>query len=448
MIYQPFPSLGELERLKHSNSFTQDTKLLPLNQLLPEKNESPVRATLLSVLGEPYLWWQSPGQDKVSVIHAGSGKPARFDSEQVRAIARQFYPQKLIQSIQPPVEYDQWIVANRFDPFRPFYRVDFADTQGTSIYVSSRNAQVLQQTTQSQRRWNYVGAVVHWIYPTIIRKHWALWDQLVWWLALTGMIGVLSGLTLGVVRTCRVRGGWSNFSGWLHWHHLGGLGAGVLILGWIFSGWLSMDHGRLFSVPDPTSEQLQAFHGTTLSMVTEGLPSLETVLFSNVSEIELRIIAGEPYLLSKSPTADYQTWLLNKNNQWQQHKDGLPHPLLHEAITSAWTDLPLLELSEIESDDVYAHLREGEMAPSVLRAVLGESARTWVHVDKISGEIVSVMDSSRRVYRWLFNGLHSLDVPALTSRPSIWKGVMLGLLGMGALFSLTGVVLGMRRLFR
>jgi hypothetical protein len=88
------------------------------------------------------------------------------------------------------------------------------------------------------------------------------------------------------------------------------------------------------------------------------------------------------------------------------------------------------------------------MEPRVLRAVLADPDKTWIHVDSFSGEIVSVMNSNRRVYRWLFNGLHSLDLPGLTSRPLLWYGVMLSFLGLGTLFSVTGVVLGIRRLIR
>lgn len=448
MIYQPFPSLSDHERYIRSDAIAYDTKLQSLNQLLVKKMENPNKVTLNSALGEPYYWWQDFGNDLITVIHAESGEPLQFDFDQIREIAKQFHPEKPIKTIHPPVEYDQWIVSNRFDPFRPFYRIDFDDAEKTNIYVSSRNAHVLQQTTKLQRGWNYVGAVVHWIYPTLIRKHWALWDQLVWWLALAGIVSAVTGMTLGVINTCKARRSWSNYEGWLHWHHLGGLIAGILVFSWIFSGWLSMDHGRIFSIPDPTSEQTQAYLGAELNSVLDNLPEFESAISDNTREIELRVIAGEPYLLSKSTTEGYQTWLLNEQGRWQQHEQGLPHQLLQKAITSAWPHSSITEFAKIDSDDVYAHLREGDMGPNVLRAVLADPDKTWIHVDSFSGEIVSVMNSNRRVYRWLFNGLHSLDLPGLTSRPLLWYGVMLSFLGLGTLFSATGAVLGIRRLLR
>jgi uncharacterized iron-regulated membrane protein len=81
-----------------------------------------------------------------------------------------------------------------------------------------------------------------------------------------------------------------------------------------------------------------------------------------------------------------------------------------------------------------------------MRITLDDPSATWVHLDGMTGEIVSVMDRSRRAYRWWFNGLHSLDFPGLVQRRPVWDVVMLILLAAGFAFSLTGVVIGVRRL--
>ena len=150
----------------------------------------------------------------------------------------------------------------------------------------------MQQTNKMQRAWNYVGAVVHWIYPTFIRKDWALWDQLVWWLSLLGIIGASAGMTLGVQRWRSAsqrgsKGPVSPFSGWLGWHHKIGLVFGVVVLLWIFSGWLSMDHGRLFSVPDPTATQISDVRGMTLTQALGQIQAEDLVQFAGAKEIEI-----------------------------------------------------------------------------------------------------------------------------------------------------------------
>lgn len=447
MIYQPFPSFSKDKRIQHSEVISSKITLEPVHKILQAKKASPSSVTLISILGEPYYSWQDEHQNGITTVHAISGEPGNFNADQIHKIARGIYPEKPIQTVQPPVDYDQWIVSNRFDPYRPFYRVDFGDPSKTSIYISSRTAQILQQTTQSQRRWNYVGAVVHWIYPTMLRKHWVVWDQVVWWLALIGIISAITGLVLGSIRTLQTKIGWTKFEGWLKWHHLTGLLMGVVVLSWIFSGWLSMDHGRLFSKPDPSSEQLQAFYQLPLNAISKDLPALDTIVTSSkLKELELRVIAGVPYAIATSYAGGYQTWALDAQHLWRKQKSGLPRELLHDAITAAWPHASIAEFSLLENDNVYTNLREGKMASSVYRVVLTDSNNTWIYVDSLSGKIISVMDSGRRLYRWLYNGLHSLDFPVLTSRPLLWYSVILTLLGIGVLFSATGVVLGIRRL--
>jgi hypothetical protein len=46
-----------------------------------------------------------------------------------------------------------------------------ADAAGTCLYVSLRSGEVIQRTVRVERAWNWVGAIVHWINPTLLRKH-------------------------------------------------------------------------------------------------------------------------------------------------------------------------------------------------------------------------------------------------------------------------------------
>ncbi len=448
MIFQPYPSLSEVERLKRSEVIKYSKDLLSISELKSFQQENPYKVTLISKLGEPYIWWKGEANSRITVVNAITGDTPEFKSDQIHKIASNFYPDKTIETISAEIEYDQWIVSNRYDPYRPFYRVEFDDVERTKIYISSHNGQVLQETTRSQRLWNYFGAVVHWIYPTVIRKNWTLWDQLVWWLALAGIVSAITGITLGIIKSIRARSGWSEYSGWMYWHHIGGLFVGLFVLGWIFSGWLSMDHGRIFSKPNPTIMQTKAFNGSSLSIDAQRLASLESVTSFNTKEIEFRIIADVPFLLSKSSKEKFQVWLLSSEGNWQLQKSGLSKQLIQTAIQSAWPNSEIIDVAKISSDDIYAHLREGSMPSSALRVVLSDDQKTWIHVDKYSGEIISVMNSGRRLYRWLFNGLHSFDFPGLISRPILWYCVILAFLGLGFLFSTTGAILGVRRLLR
>jgi hypothetical protein len=69
-----------------------------------------------------------------------------------------------------------------------------------------------------------------------------------------------------------------------------------------------------------------------------------------------------------------------------------------------------------------------------------------VYIDRDSGRLLAIMDSSRRAYAWVYYCLHTLNFPGLISHPAARTSVILLLLAGGFGFSLTGIVLGVRRL--
>ena len=96
----------------------------------------------------------------------------------------------------------------------------------------------------------------------------------------------------------------------------------------------------------------------------------------------------------------------------------------------------------IHSDDSYAPAARTHDSP-IFRFVCGV---VWFDIDDASGELLQKLDPSRRVYRWLYTGLHTLNFPALTARPALRTTLILTLSGCGLLFSFTGVVIAGRRL--
>ena len=116
-------------------------------------------------------------------------------------------------------------------------------------------------------------------------------------------------------------------------------------------------------------------------------------------------------------------------------------------MDDAFPDISIDSWGVVQSNDTYTDLLEGSLPSGTIRIELSDPAKTWLHIDNRSGEILMVMDSSRRVYRWLYNGLHSLDFPGLSNSRPLWDVLMIVLLSAGFMASMTGVVLGVRRAF-
>lgn len=351
--------------------------------------------------------------------------------------------------VDGPIEYDQWIVHQRFDTYRPYYRVHFKDTDKTVLYVSERTGEILQKTLKSERIWNYFGAVVHWVYPTVLRKNWVLWDQTVWWISLLGVVTTVAGLWLGASRL-RIQKQAnrfiisSPFNGWLRAHHIMGIFIGVFVFTWMLSGWLSMDHGRIFSQPDPLPEQVNNYRGISITQASESVSTNAFKTIKDFKEAEIIAIGGKTFLVSKTKNG---LILYEPSANKSLSPTKLTTTQVTKAVKHAWPEAQVISAQQLENNDIYGKLRSGSLPDSTLRIILHDPAQTWVHIDMENGEILSVMDRSRRVYRWLFNGLHSLDFPGLTNHRPLWDIVILMLLTLGFVFSVIGVVIGWRRIF-
>jgi len=333
-------------------------------------------------------------------------------------------------------------VPNGFDRHRPLYRVALHDEHGTELYVSSVTGEIVLDTAWRQRAWNYAGSVTHWIYPTVLRKSQARWDVTVWWLSLIALIAAMTGSALGLIRmTAKAGRIASPFRGWHWWHHILGLVCMTFVLSWIFSGWLSMDHGRLFATGKLTAAEAAALPATPR------WPELATPI-------------GQPM----SPPAREIEWFAFDGKFYRRDRTGLGVQTL--TAIDRGTGIPaapraFLSVAEIGgligrlaqncsgpipvmAGDNYAMAASLPSAP-VYRLVCGE---VWFHVDGASGAVLERLDRSRRAYRWFYGALHTLDVPVLVAHPLLRSALVVILCGGGLAFSLTGVVIGWRRLRR
>jgi len=352
-----------------------------------------------------------------------------------------------VASTTGPLSYDQWIVHQHFDPFRPFYRVRVNDADQTDLYVSVRTGEILQRTRFAERVWNWMGAVVHWIYFTPLRRSWAAWNQVVWWLSLVALLSTAVGTWLGIVRMlanrAAGRAGWSPFRGWMRWHHLIGLSASVIVITWMLSGWLSMDHGRVFSMGHATDVQTAGLSGMTGRDAAQAVTVDSLRKMAPASEITFNAIDDRAFLTAyESRTGTTRIAFLNNFSNMLPH---IPDSVMLEAVKHVWPDA-IAVAPQAGADDLY---RRAESAgEDAVGFVAGEGASQRAYVDRLSGRFLVVMDLSRRGYAGIYYGLHTLEFPGLIEHPAIRTILVLSLLALGFLSSATGVVLSVKRLKR
>jgi len=444
MHFVPFPALTEADRF---------AGLAPID--LAGIKHGPVEAVDLSAIsgvarvrliersdGPLYL---VSGRSVVKALRATDLADGAVRSTQLAlAIATDYGRRRHLETSRAEVAavaaYDQWTVPNRFDLHRPLYRIALNDNPGTELYVSSTTGEVVLDTTRHERAWNYVGSVAHWIYPTVLRSHPAAWSGLVWWLSLLALIGAAAGAVIGTLRIGGVRSRVvSPYRGLQAWHHWLGLGCMLFVLTWMLSGWLSMDDGLMFSTGKPAEAEAAAIAGVP---IRDALPPDEIArLSAPIKEVEWFTFGGRVYRRERFG-ADLQR-LFSADVQTRTSIPDQAH-LSADEIDAATSHLArnCHRAVTVSPSDDYAIASVMPNAP-VFRAVCGD---IWFDIDGASGLLLEKLDASRRAYRWLFSGLHTLDFPILTARETLRTCLIVILCGCGLAFSLTGVVIAWRRL--
>ena len=435
MHFVPFPALTEADRIEGLAAIDGSAGLRSPAEAASVINDA-VRVRLLQRIDRPvYLVSGGAG---VKALGADDLSDASVRSEELAlAIAIDHARRRKMDATHAAfterAAVDQWTVSGAFDRHRPLYRIALNDDAGSELYVSSSTGEVVGDTTRRERVWNYVGSVAHWIYPTVLRSRAGIWNTAVWSLSLAALIAALAGSLLGVLK---IKSGTSisPYQGWHKWHHLLGLACMVFVVSWIFSGWLSMDSGRLFSTGAPTSAETAKLAGVPLwNDVSEWRPS------AAVKEIEWFRFDGKIYRRERTGLDAQRLVAIGAGAA------AAPQAFLMASEISAAVgrmagvcETPTV----VVADDSYAVHSSMPHAP-VYRSMCGD---VWYHVDGASGALLERSDRSSRAYRWLYSALHTMDISALKARPSLRSALIVILCGFGLAFSLTGVVIGWRRL--
>lgn len=442
MVFVAFPSLSDDMRTAHSELVDlQRVRLSPLEAAARLGGQD---LQLESLAGAP-MYLSRGDNGKAAAISAEDGAArGPVSAQTARDIATRF-GQAPVRTISGPFDYDQWIVHQQFDRWRPFYRARLEGPGDVDLYVSARTGQVLQRTQGYERGWNWLGSVVHWIYFVPIRKTFAVWDWTVWVLALVGLSTTVAGLWLGISRTRKKmaskRPDVSPFRGLLRWHHILGLAAGAFVLCWITSGWLSMDHGRLFSEGQPSAAAAAAYQRGAGAGRSPALAIGDLAQLGPATSIAFQQVDGHAIAAAQGPGGPR---VISKGPEGAVLGSSIPTSLLIAGARAAWPGLVEGNVVPVAVDSAYAKA-EG-LPKSALLVKLGGAHPARLYLDGVSGRILVVMDQSREAYAWLYYMVHTYNYPGLSDRPTLRIAILLIPLSLGFAFAVTGVLVGVRRL--
>lgn len=258
------------------------------------------------------------------------------------------------------------------------------------------------------------------------------------------MIGAVAGFWIGILRLQFRRrynnGAATPYRGWMAWHHIAGLIGGVFVMTWLFSGWLSLDPGELFTRRDSLHDVMIRDRGQDQPRIAVTLP-----LHTGSEAVEARFVwlGGRPLIVLTDSDGALTVADTVVGTVIAPTKDQI--------LTAAAQLLPAatMTIQEILTQpDAYWYSHGDQRPLPVLRVGFDDDTQTWFHIDPRSGDILGRMDNRQRAYRWLFNGLHRLDIPPLLHYHPGRDSVIWLLSMIGTIVSVSGIVIGRRRLLR
>lgn len=470
MMYVGYPKLTEAERLQHLPALdAASIGLTPAQALEKAGIAGPLQDLRLAVASGGRMVYLAvparepkpgtgrrappPGSGTV-VIDATTGVVLRqVGPADALAAAAAYGGAAASPRYDGVIQEDAFTHSRGLDAHRPLHVVQLMDAAYTRLYVSGHTGEVVRDASRSERLWNYAGAWIHWLYPFRGNVFNAWWADIVNWLSVLGIAVTLLGTAVGILRWRFMRtyksGSHTPYKGFMmRWHHITGLLFAVITFTWIFSGLMSMNPWRIFDNGAPAL-RIQAMNGGPLQMAGQ-LATPQALLAAagadvrelrwTVSDEKTRVLAsaaaGRPVVLDAG-TAAFR----------------VPDPAALRAAAARLLPDAVVRVEVLTDYDMYYYSRDAHTMTGgsdkplpVWRVVFGDTHATWVHIDPATGAVLGRTDSTRRLNRWLFAMLHSWDWLPLLERRPLWDVLLILLSLGGTALSLTGVVIGWRRL--
>jgi len=233
----------------------------------------------------------------------------------------------------------------------------------------------------------------------------------------------------------------TRYSGLMRWHYVTGATFGVFAMTWAFSGLLSMEPFFWASDGGTGNRIPQALRGGALDVAM--FPKL--TLPPQAKEVEFLRIQGSAYYRVRSDAGDP---VLVSAESAQVRRDPFPTESVMSRIKQGKPDVPISEWKLLDAYDSYYHPGERKPPLPVLRIKFADPDATWFYVDPHMSQVVTRFTRRERLQRWIYHGFHSLDFNFWYYQGPVWTTAMVALNAGGAVLSVIGVMLAVKRVAR
>lgn len=464
MLYRGYPEITDADRLARLPRLDAGRITIPAAEAARTANWNgpPAEVRLLTLDGRP-AWELGMGRDAIVVFaDDGTRRGAITDADADRAAASWAGRSATEARRLPVTAPDQWTLLGGLRSVRPLHRYVWPD--GQHVYVDGSTGQVVQHTTSASRAWAYAGAIPHWLYFTPLRVRTSLWSQVVIWTSAAGTLATLLGLVAVAMvfswgRRYRVAGEPRRlpYRGWTRWHAIGGAVVGALVVTWAFSGLLSMGPfetlDRMTGKREAASQTQQRRRELLAALAGPGEPSLESYTRAPAEalaalggfqavRLELGWFDGHPHYRAIDGAGRIRVLTMDGPVRDTLGEEDVLR-LVRGGLQASVTDLRV----QREFDAYYVD-RRGERPLPVVRVTLAGTGNPRFYVDPRTGRIAGAYHEAQWIERWLYQGLHSWNLPWLYAHRPLWDVLIITALAGATALCVTSLVLAWRVLGR
>ncbi len=443
LIYHSFPRLSSAATYSHMSALPQT---INMPDTLPQQLKS---LSIRSFQGQTVLQWKA-GKSTVTITDNNESlRPVTFQT--VRDVAADWIDAP-IAKVDTLYDRDQWIMYSRYERDMPIYKFYFDDPDQHQLYIASRTATPLQLTDRTQRFWSWIGAIPHKFYFPFMRRDVDKWKI---WLALGGslcLIASLSGLIVALYLWIRNR---LHTSRWynpfktrlLRLHFTFGLVFAIPLIAWSISGIMSMQKVPTWIVPiegERYVSQRDMWGGGMLPLsqyrlsyatLRQAYPELKQIDYTRRGSIPVYdIIVGDTTLMIDASTDTVRPLFIP------------PADIFAGLRNIHGDDAPIHVTLQNHYDSQYFSI-SGRAELPVYKATVDNPDGSLYYIDPRDGHI-TYLNHNKILRRYLFSGIHYLNLSCFTGHPLLWKVCMWIICLAGIVFCFTSAWLGVKYIRR
>ncbi|KGN75661.1 hypothetical protein HQ47_01630 [Porphyromonas macacae] len=443
LIYKPFPAATEKEQIAHS-AMLDPSDLQPMDsvwQISTGLSGKVQAAWMVNEFGRNT--WHIKSEDReIKRISSGDISTEAVTAEDCDFVARQWCDAPVVR-IDTLQRRDQWTMYTRYLNNLPMLLYRFGDKSKTWVYVDSKTAQVVQQSTRAERLWSWFGSIPHKFYFRPLREHTQTWISVLSICAALAALDILLGFVLGVrllVIRRRRTGRWGSpyRRKSYYWHHVLGLIFGIFLFTWAFSGAVALQKIPDWVVGGKNSMRISAdkIYGRSFHLADYKLDYRDLFIhYNNIKRIDWLHVAETPFY--KITTAD-STYFVDASAVEKPKPLNISKQQWTKVVKRIHgTDVPI-SVKLLEDYDRYYLSAFGALPLPVYRFEVEDGNGSLYYFNPANGDY-RYLDQKRKVKRWIFSELHFLQYKLLIKYPAVWT-IVIWFLVLGCIVtSLTGV---------